>query len=219
MRIAMTVAMIVAATGTASAQWAVTEVFTGLSGEDGTQDWIEVTWLGAGTGDTGSLIYDDSNPNVGNAGTLDSFVLGTGESAVFLLDTVAVDDLLFADAITEFEAIWGVTGNIGYTNGGGALGQGSDSANIGVDNAGSFDTIASLSYSAGGQLETTQQLGGTVSLSVLGQDGAFESNPFFNDNLGLPGDTATLVGSPLAIPAPASIALLALGGVIARRQR
>lgn len=194
----------------------ITEVFTGLSGEDGTQDWIEVTWTGAGTFDTGTVFYDDSGPSLGNAGRLDSFVLNTGESAVFLLSDVPVDDIGFTLAVDEFAAIWGGVARVGLTNGGGNLGQGGDSANL-LDAGG--NVIASLAYDASGDLGTIEQIDGVTRLSVAGENGAYLSNGFFNDNLGLPNDTAVLVGSPGVIPAPGALALLGLGGLVAGRRR
>ncbi|MEM9064074.1 MAG: lamin tail domain-containing protein [Planctomycetota bacterium] len=194
------------AAGSASAQLSITEVYTGLSGEDGTVDWIEVTNTGLTQIDTGNFFFDDSNPSLGSGGQLDSFILNAGESAIFLLDGDAADDVTFNDSITEFLAIWGNIANVGLTNGGGNLGQGSDSANI-LDSTGNI--ISTLSYAAGGQLMTTENGPDGLRLSVLGENGAFESNAFFNDNLSLPGDSAVLIGSPGAVPTPAGVALLA----------
>ena len=56
-------------------------------------------------------------------------------------------------------------------------------------------------------------------MSVLGVNGAFASETFFNDNLGLPNNEATLVGSPGVVPAPGAAALLALGGLVGARRR
>ena len=210
-----------------AAVFKITEVFTGLSGEDGTVDWIEVTNFGDAAGDTSSLIYDDSNPSVANAGTLDSFLLAPGEAAVFLIsdDNQASDDITYPTAIAEFQAIWGATISVGLTNGGGNLGQGADDANIGYANgASNFAIIDTLAYGSGGQLETTEDPSGvgTPSLSVLGERGAYESASFFNDNLSLPGNSATLVGSPgVGVPEPTTLALAAFSvmGVLGVRRR
>lgn len=213
------IASLIAATGIAAAGVPgvqITEVFTGLSGEDGTQDWIEVTWFGAGTFDTAGLVYDDSNPSLANGGQLTSFILNTGESAVFLLSDIPVDDLAYNTALEEFAAIWGNVANVGLTNGGGNLGQGGDSANI-LDLNGNL--VDSLAYEASGDLATFERVGAVIRLSVAGENGAYTSAEFFNDNLGLPNDTATLVGSPGLIPAPAALAVLGMGGIAAGRRR
>ncbi len=196
----------------------ITEAYTGLSGEDGTPDWIEVTNFGDMDADTGNYWYDDNGPNIADGGNLDSFVLGQGESAVFLLDTAPADDVTYTTAIEEFTAIWGSITNLGHTNGGGNLGQGSDNANLMLGDGTVFD---SLEYASGGNLETFENLNDTVQLSVDGVNGAYESAPFFNDNLSLPNDTATLIGSPGVVPEPASILLLCSGAVavLARRRQ
>ncbi|GJM24068.1 MAG: hypothetical protein DHS20C16_04830 [Phycisphaerae bacterium] len=196
----------------------ITETWTGLSGEDGTQDWIEVTNFGDTIADTGNYWYDDSSPTIGSGGNLDSFSLGQGESAVFLFDSLPVDDVTFTTAVEEFEAIWGSITNLGHTNGGGGLGQGGDSANLMLGDGTIIDT---LDYAGSGDLQTFENLSNTVQLSVSGVNGAYESAPFFNDNLGLPSDTAILVGSPGAVPEPATIAMLLSGAicVMSRRRR
>lgn len=220
MKTTMTVAALALLAGSAGAQWAITESWTGLDGEDGTVDWIEVTWLGAGFGDTGTLYYDDVNPSLGSAGQLDSFTLGQGESAVFLIDSEPADDDTYSTAAEEFTAIWGAIKYLGQTNGGGGLGQGGDEVHIGLNNGGTFQGIASLIYNLSGDLFTFEQLTpGTVVNSTDGVNGAYESNPFFNDNLGLPNNTAVLVGSPGAIPAPGVAGLFGLAGLAAARRR
>lgn len=204
-----------ATAGTSGLQ--ITELWTGLPGEDGTADWIEITWTGPGTLDTGTLFYDDSNPSVANGGQLDSFILNSGESAIFLQDSGPSDDL-FANAIEEFIAIWGNVSNVGYTNGGGGLGQGSDSANL-LDAAGNI--LASLAYDSSGATATIEQLNGVVRQSVLGENGAYTSAEFFNDNDAFGNGVffGSLVGSPGVVPAPAAFALLGLGGLTAARRR
>jgi hypothetical protein len=208
------------AAGTASAELTVTEAFVGLSGEDGTVDWFELTNTGNSAMDTASLVYDDDSADIADGGQLDSFMLAPGESAVFLIsdDNEPSNEDDFTTATGEFDAIWGAGINVGLTNGGGNLGQGGDAINLfSVSDMmliSTTDTPGALS----GNLQTIDFVSGATA-SVLGVNGAFESNPFFNDNLGLPGNEAILVGSPGVIPAPGAAALLSVAGLAAARRR
>ncbi len=195
----------------------ITETWTGLSGEDGTADWIEVTNFGTTPADTGNYWYDDNGPNIGDGGNLDSFVLNQGETAIFLLDTAPADDVTYTTAVEEFTAIWGSVANVGHTNGGGGLGQGGDSANLMLGDGTVIDTLA---YASSGDFETFEKIGGTVQLSVDGVNGAYESAQFFNDNIGpSPDFLVTMVGSPGAVPEPASILLLCSGAACIMMRR
>lgn len=208
----------IAQAGPASIQ--ITEAFVGLSGEDGTQDWFEITNLTNSAIDTGMFIYDDDSADPLDGGQLDSFLLGAGESMVFLIsdDNEAVDDITYTSAIAEFQSIWNYSGLIGLTNGGGGLGQGGDFINLFLAADSSFVTGQETPGAISGGLATIDSVNGTM-LSVLGVNGAYESNAFFNDNLGLPNDEATLIGSPGSVPTPGAIALLGFGGLIGARRR
>ena len=224
---ALTIAALVGFAGAASAQLTITELYTGISGEDGTVDWIEVTNTSDAAVDTGGFFYDDSGPNLADAVALPSFVLNPGESAVILLEFAASNDDDFANSTDEFLTIWGFNAgdiNLGVTvNDGGGLGQGSDGAFIGVDNGGVLDIVDGLEYPDGlaGDFFTIEDTNDGIRQSVLGENGAFETSQFFNDNIGDPanGFQVSLVGSPGVIPAPASAALLGLGGLAAIRRR
>ncbi len=198
----------------------ITEAFVGLSGEDGTQDWFELTNISNSSIDTGLYIYDDDSADPLDGGQLDSFMLGAGESMIFLIsdDNQAVDDVTYASAIAEFQSIWNYSGLIGLTNGGGGLGQGGDFINLFLAADSSFVTGQETPGAISGGLATIDSVNGTM-LSVLGVNGAYESNAFFNDNLGLPGDMASLIGSPGSVPTPGAIALLGFGGLIGARRR
>lgn len=201
--------------GAMAQDFQITEAFTGLSGEDGTVDWFEITNFGA-SGSTSGIIYDDDSASLVDGGSLDAITLGTGESAIFLIsdDNEAADDVTFASAIAEFQDIWNYTGKIGLTNGGGGLGQGGDAINLALDGQ-SFTESVSTPGGLSGALQTIEfAIDGIASASQLGVNGAYESDPFFNDDLGLLNDTAVLVGSPGVVPEPASLALLA-GGIAA----
>jgi len=220
MRVATSATMVAVVAGSAAGQLQITEVYTGISGEDGTVDWFEVTNTSGDTVDTGSFFYDDESADIGDAGQLDSILLGAGETAVFLIsdDNEPDNDADFGTAIEEFEAIWGDIVSIGLTNGGGGLSQNGDAVNI-LNADG--DVLEDLAFTGdlAGDLLTIEDTNDGLRQSVLGENGAFESNAFFNDNLGLPNNQATLVGSPGLIPAPGSLALLGLGGVAATRRR
>jgi hypothetical protein len=208
--------------GSAHAAFEITEAFTGLSGEDGTTDWFEVTNTGPGVLDTGSLFYDDDGPSAASGGTLDSILLNAGQSAIFLIsdDNAASDDITYTSAILEFQDIWNYAGPIGLTNGGGGLGQGGDSVNLSSDGGTTFTETVLTPSGLSGALETIEfDAAGNASASALGVNGAYASDAFFNDNLGLPNDSATLVGSPGVVPEPSSLALLSLGGLAMLRRR
>ena len=223
MRYAITLATIALAGSVASADLAITELYAGMSGEDGTVDWIEITNTGSSAIDTGSFWYDDESASILDGGQFDSILLGAGQSAIFLVsdDNVASDDSTFASAVAEFNAIWNYSGQIGLTNGGGNLSQNGDGAFILSGTAGS-EVIESSAVFAGGFANlgaTIDFVSGSPILSALGVNGAYESNAFFNDNLGLPGDQATLIGSVGTVPTPGSTALIVLGGLVGLRRR
>ena len=206
-----------ATAGTATVM--ITEAWVGLSGEDGTEDWFEITNMGDTAIDTGMFFYDDDSANVADGGQLDSFMLGAGQSMIFLIsdDNSANNDDDFASAIEEFQSIWNYSGLIGLTNGGGGLGQDGDTINLLFgDNSifASQDVPGALS----GGLFTIDFVNGAAP-STLGVNGAYESNAFFNDNLGLPNDEAILIGSPGAVPTPGALALLGMSGLVGARRR
>lgn len=215
------IALTLAATaGAASANLTITEIWSGLSGEDGTVDWFEVTNTGAANVDTGLYLYDDVSADLLEAVSLPSFILAPGESAVILLEAAPADGVTYATALEEFTAIWGGGINVGVVSPDGAgLGQGGDTVNIFLGGS----VVDSLSYTAAQSnvLETIENDINGVRLSVLGENGAFASASFFNDNLGLPGNSATLIGSPgfSSIPAPAALSALALAGLAGARRR
>lgn len=223
MKYAIALATIAAAGSVASANLTITELYAGMSGEDGTLDWIEVTNTGNSSMDTGIFYYDDENPSINDGGLLDSMTLGAGESAIFLIsdDNVASDDVLYSSAIQEFNSIWNYTGQIGLTNGGGNLGQGGDGAFLLSGTSGSEVIESSAVFSSGFENlnATIDFTSGSAMLSVLGLNGAYESESFFNDNLGLPGDQATIIGSVGLVPTPGSASLLIIGGLVGMHRR
>lgn len=211
--------VLLALTSTAfgAAEFKITETYVGVSGPDGTPDWIEVTNFGDMDGDTGVLYYDDENPTAAGGVQLPSFTLSPLESAVFIVTGDAADT-----SIADFIAVWGSVPNLGYATGGGGLSQNGDVANILLVD----DTVVdSLAFGASDGVNTWEDPTGMgpVVLSAVGVNGAYESNPFVNENIGFPpgpGATISLVGSPGRIPEPTAVALLlAAAGLFAARQR
>ncbi len=223
MRYALTLAAIALAGTTASANLAITEVYAGMTGEDGTQDWIEVTNLGSTAIDTGSFYFDDESRSIDDGGLMDSYLLGAGESAIFIIsdNDEANDDVTYSSAIAEFAAVWNYAGFIGLTNGGGNLSQNGDEAVLMTGTAGNEVIEASAAFGSGfaNTGATMDFLSGSPVDSVLGVNGAYESNLFFNDNLGFPGDMTSLVGSVGTIPTPGSVALILACGLVGARRR
>jgi len=213
MKTAFSVAAVAALAGLASGQLSITETYMGIDGEDGTEDWFELTNIGAGVIDTGAFFYDDVNPTLANAGQLDSFLLNPGESAVFLITSNPA-------TLAQFAAVWGSVARVGKSNGGGGLGQGGDEVNL-MDNTGAV--LDSLIYTAANYSPTStlERLGGgSPVLSTLGLNGAYQSFNFTNTTLGAaPGFEWSLIGSPGIVPAPASLALVGLAGLVAGRRR
>lgn len=216
-------AAIVALAGAASAQVTITEVFVGLSGEDGTNDWFEITNVSGADIDTGTLFYDDSGPNAGDGGALDSFILKPGKSAIFLIADSLSDfsddgpENAAANVIQQFYNVWGLVPRVGITNGGGGLSQGGDSVNISFDSGTTFPVDLTYTGTDVADTATTDNVSG-LALSQVGVNGAYVSNGFFNDNVGT-GAGYTLIGSPGLIPAPGAFALAGIAGLAANRRR
>ena len=213
----------------ADATFVITESYSGVAGEDGTEDWIEVTNFGNMAGDTSTLFYEDSSADPTIAQQLPVFILQPGESAVVLVGVGAADQM---SAIDEFNTIWNGVSNVGAIDGGG-LGGGGDSIVLFDSTDPMANIIDMVSYPEelvdfllntegdGTQVYATIQysLGGTPFASSLASG---TSNPFFNDNLGASNDQIRLAGSPgvAAIPEPSSAIVLALAmcGLVRRRR-
>ena len=184
----------------------ITELWPGRSGPDGTQDWFEVSNLGDTAFDTGDIAYDDSSADINVALVLPSFILEPGESAVFLID-IDADDPQFSNAGEEFLAVWDMFPADGNLNGGqadgGLGGSNPDAANLMDLNGTIIDTfsyVPDTDLDGIGVLERTGEGSTDHRPAVLGENGAFESQPF-NDSAGMEvvdenGDPILLIGSP-----------------------
>ncbi len=215
MKFAVSAAALALAAGIAAADindLRVTEAWTGLSGPDGTADWIELTNTGATAVNLGGLYYDDASADITAGGALPAINLRAGGSVVILVDLDPVDR---AAGVAEFKALWGDVRAFA-TQGGGLSNSDGDSIYI-LDSNGDTVTLADSPAAFVGQLATIDYIGGT-GLSQLGVNGAYESAPFANDNFGTAPDfLVTLVGSPT--PAPGAAGLLGVAGLVAVRRR
>ncbi|MEM8864616.1 MAG: lamin tail domain-containing protein [Planctomycetota bacterium] len=202
----------------------ITEVYPGVSGPDGTSDWIEITNFGAAPISLDGLFYDDGgSPTIMADQALADITVGAGESVVALVD-FEDDGNTPAGAVADFQAVWGTGITVFAVTGGGGLGGGGDTANI-LDGAGSI--IDSFTYS-GALTNTVSTLFDTSGMgvakqSVFGVGGTFVSNPFANDSLFTGITEIALTGSPgVNVPEPAAASLLCLmlaAAGVSRRRR
>ncbi len=225
MRNFITIGGAFALAGVASAAFhlQITEVYEGAPGEDATADWIEITNFGDVSYDfgvDGDLFFDDgsADPTV-DARLTGVSSIGVGESVVIVLSTDTVD-------VDEFIAAWGASNLVGVQigsllNDAPGLGQGGEDVYLFDGNTAGASVIDSTSYLGsdnGGIAGSTWTWSGDAdsldTVSVLGVNGAFQGVAFAGDS----GEFA-LIGSPGAIPAPGSAALLGLGGLVAVRRR
>ncbi|MEM9082966.1 MAG: lamin tail domain-containing protein, partial [Planctomycetota bacterium] len=192
-----------------------TEVYTGLSGPDGTADWIEITNFGNTNVNLSGLFYDDSSLDITEGGDLSSFDLGAGNSVVVLVSVAPAEA---ADEIFLFNLLWGSGIDVIATDGGG-LSQNSDTAAL-LDGLGNVIDSVVYDDSFAGGLSTIEVNNGVQRASVLGENNAFASGAFVNEDFAGPGGEIQLIGSPGQIPTPGAFALVGLGGLaVARRRR
>ncbi len=198
--------------GAAVADVEITEIYLGISGEDGTADWFEITNNTGAAIDTADYWYDDVSAEFGDAVQLTSTILNPGESAVVLIGAAA-------DQV-NFDAVWGAGINVVFADGGAGLGQGGDAVNLFLADMTLVQTLAYGGGLADDQRTIEYYSPGPATLSELGVNGAYESNAFFNDNLGADPDFLwTLIGSPGSVPSPGGLAVLGLGGLAMSRRR
>lgn len=196
----LTLVMTAAATAlfaaSAQADLVITEAYGGMSGEDGTADWIEITNLGDSAVSGSGLFYEDESADEDDLTAINGLGdIGVGESVVVMIGTESD-----TDGFLEF---WGILGvQVGWSDGSG-LKEG-DTAWIYSTADGFFNslTVSELEDPA------TTQFGGGISTAANGVSvGLTEQGVMYGD----PGS--------FTVPAPGALALLGLAGISARRRR
>ena len=185
---------------TAAADLVITESYGGVSGDDGTPDWFELTNLGSTDVSTAGLYYDDGSADTDDMVALTEMTITAGESVIFLIDNSS------SMTAEDFNAFWGVSGvQIGYADGSG-LKEG-DTAWL--YNESISDWFTSLEIVDIEDAFQTTQFGSELSSTLGGQffsSGSAENGPLLGD----PGSF---------IPAPGALALMTLGGLVSRRRK
>ena len=203
----------VANTAQATFDLQVTEIWPGnANGSNLSEDWFEVTnlgdmpWVAAADGD---LYFDDDSVDETTADLMSGVLqIDPGESVIF------VDD----SATTDWANLWGAVVSplpqIG-TYAGAGLGQGGDAValfmSFGAPTAGDvieIETFGDLNGSAGASWDSF--LG---ELSYVGNASGAVQTLSFND------ENEFAIGSPGAIPEPASLVLLATSALCLVRRR
>jgi len=194
----------------------LTEVYEGVSGDDITEDWVEITNFGTMDfvfGVDGELYYDDSSMDPAEDEQVTGITdIGAGESVVIVLANSPTD-------VDDFVDAWGasnLTGvDVGYLIGDdpGGLSQGGETLYFFDGNSAGANIVLSGSFvgsdNAGVPGSTWTGIGDLTEQSVDGVQGAFTAPVGAGDFGVIP-----LVGSPgVAIPEPTSLALFGLSGI------
>ena len=195
----------------ARAQLVITEVMSN-SGSNGTNDWFEVYNSSPATIDlTGDRMDDNSFMFANSVALVGVSSLAAGQHAVFLESTDATTP---GSEVAGFRTFWGgaaATGLIGYYQGSGvSLGSGGDGVEL-FDSSGTELTEVTFGTATTGASFFGTSTAGTVStaftsISVAGQNGAYNSASTAPQNVGSPDVTN--------VPEPASYALVSLGALV-----
>jgi len=213
-------------TAMGAADLKITEIYEGVSGDDITEDWLEITNFGNmpfELGVDGDLFFDDGSADP----TEDEMVtgissIGVGESVVVVLGNAQTD----AD---DFVNAWGAANlsgvQVGFLAGDdpGGLSQGGEDVFLFDGNTAGANVVDSVFYlgtDQGGTAGSTwvwDPIAGTFPGDLSAQDGVFGAftAPTAAGDFG----EFPLIGSPGAIPAPGAASLLGLGGLAAMRRR
>jgi Lamin Tail Domain/PEP-CTERM motif len=175
------------------------------SGTGGTGDWFELTNNGAAAVNITGYKMDDNSFAFASAVPMTGVTsIGPGQSAVFI-ETADTDPTNQATAITAFRTFWGTAKlasvQVGaYSGSGVGLSSTADGVEV-FDSAGNAVNQVSFAVATTGVSfgynPTTSTFGG---LSAAGQFGAF-----------LSADPLANVGSPGAVPEPATLVLAGIG--------
>ena len=198
----------------AAANLQITEIYSGLSGDDGTADWFEITNYGDSAWDltASGLYYDDDSQAWSKADPITGITsIAAGESVIVMVSGSASD-------IDTMRDLWNLSASIqvGIVDGAGIGNDATDGATL-------FDSLQTILDYAEYDWPTDGLLCRTIDFTVdpaapttPGVNGAYHSDMFYNSVYGC---DICLVGTPGFVPEPATMALLGLGALVLRRRK
>ncbi len=206
MRSAIIAATVIAA-GSASGQIYITEWAYSVDGGE----FVEFTNIGNAAIDMTGWSYDDSNPV---PGTLDLSAFGVVQPGESVVITEATE--------VAFRTNWALAPSVKvigeYTNN---LGR-ADQINLFDASNALVDVLTYDDQTFVGSIRTQGASGNPISAAALGADDVFQWQlSFVGDSFGSYAALTLEVGNPgsYVVPAPASAALLGLGGLVAGRRK
>lgn len=206
--------------GTVQADLVITEAMSNSSHPGGSAngDWWELTNTGDTEVDLEGYYWDDDGPSGNDGALFPTFTIAAGESIVIAEE---------ADG-AAFAAAWGgtfrvlVEGDFGGPDAFSGLSSNGDQIELwdSDPNAGPANLIDAVTFDVSTDGFSFEWLndGTSAGLSVAGENGAYTA---FSNGASDPLDLGlgTDVASPGVVPEPASLALVALGGVLMAGRR